>query len=58
MTSYGRAYDHRDVVSKTKTRNSNTISARDVRVGNVLELRRAHVVDYRRHERAGGQLQL
>jgi hypothetical protein len=51
MTSYGRGYDHRDVVSKTKTRNSNTITARDVRVGNVLELRRAHAVDYRRHER-------
>jgi len=50
MTSYGRGYDHRDVVSKTKTKNSNTITARDVRVGNVLELRRAHAVDYR-HER-------
>ena len=37
VTSYGRGYDRRDVVSKTQIRKFNITTARGVRVGNVLE---------------------
>jgi hypothetical protein len=36
VTSYGRGYDRRDVVSKTQIRKFNITTARHVRVGNVL----------------------
>jgi hypothetical protein len=59
VTSYGRGYDRRDVVSKTQIRKFNITTARDVRVGNVLESdREVRMQSIIFVTNAGGQLRL
>jgi len=53
VTSYGQAYDRRDVVSKTEIRKFKYYNCPRCPCGQCTRkrLRRAHAVDYRRHER-------
>lgn len=53
VTSYGRGYDRRDVVSKTQIRKFGYYNCPRCPCGQCTRkrLRRAHAVDYRRHER-------